>query len=80
MPLCNLCVQVPFNLPGLGRALPAALAHSRDQSRQLMRHLPRSDLIRLRMGALCLARAQRRTATALPPPLLQQMLCLSIDA
>ncbi|PRW58720.1 ankyrin repeat-containing protein [Chlorella sorokiniana] len=69
---------VPYNLPGLGAALPAALAHSREQTRQLMRHLPRSDLFRLRIGALCLGRAQRRTEMALPPPILQQMLCLSI--
>lgn len=56
------------------------MAHSREQTQQLMRHLPRSDLMRLRMGALCLTRAQRRTDTTLPPPLLQQMLCLSIGA
>lgn len=75
-----LPTQVPYNLPGLGRALPAALAHSREQTRQLMRHLPRSDLFRLRIGALCLGRAQRRTEISLPPPIQQQMLCLSLDA
>ena len=72
--------QVPFHCPGLGRALPAALAHSPCQTRQLMRRLPRSDLIRLRLGALCLTRAQRSLEAPLPAPILQQTLCLALDA
>ncbi|KAL4440721.1 hypothetical protein ABPG77_000430 [Micractinium sp. CCAP 211/92] len=70
---------VPFACPGLGRALPAALAVG--QGRQLVHRLPRSDLIRLRTFALCLGRVQsRRLSFVLPPPLVQQMLCLSVDA
>ena len=39
---------IPTPCPGLGRALPAALAHSTDQARQLVRHLPPEDAQRLR--------------------------------
>ena len=47
-------------LPGLGRALPAALASSADQARQVVRRLPAADAQRLRTAALCLSRLQRR--------------------
>ncbi len=70
---------MPFACPGLGRALPAALAVG--QGRQLVHRLPRSDLIRLRTFALCLGRVQsRRLSFTLPPALVQHMLCLSVDA
>ncbi|KAL4457494.1 hypothetical protein ABPG75_012359 [Micractinium tetrahymenae] len=70
---------VPFACPGLGRALPAALAAG--QGRQLMRRLPRADLLRIRTFALCLARVQaRRLPVALPPAIIQTMLCLAVGA
>ena len=47
-------------LPGLGGALPAALASSVDQAHQLVRRLPPADAQCLRTAALCLARLQRR--------------------
>ena len=49
-----------IRLPGLGRALPAALASSVDQARQVVRRLPPDDTQRLRTAALCLSRLQRR--------------------
>ena len=47
--------EVPTPLPGLGRALPAALASSVDQARLLVRHLSPPDSQRLRTAALCLS-------------------------
>lgn len=38
--------RVPFLTPGLGAALAAVLAHSPEQARQLVRRLPRADLLR----------------------------------
>ena len=52
---------MPRHCPGLGRALPAALAHSTSQASSLVRHLPAADAKRLRTFALCLARVQRRS-------------------
>ncbi len=70
---------VPFACPGLGRALPAALAVG--QGRQLVHRLPWSQLLRLRTFALCLGRVQSlRLSFVLPPALVQHMLCLSVDA
>ena len=51
---------MPTHSPGLGRALPAALAHSPSQASILVRHLPAADVARLRTFALCLAQLQRR--------------------
>ena len=50
---------IPSPRHGLGRILPAALASSVAQARQLVRHLPPPDAQRLRTFALCLARLQR---------------------
>lgn len=58
----------------LAAALPAALAHSPDQARLLMAHLPLADAARLRTLALCLARLQRTVAATLPLPLLHRIL------
>ena len=74
---------IPTPCPGLGRALPAALAHSTDQARQLVRHLPPEDAQRLRCAALCLSRPQpqqRGSSGALPLYLdaaIQQRILLS---
>jgi len=73
---------VPFTCPGLGQALPAALALEPSvaaiQARHLVRHLLRSDLLRVRALALCMARQQRRMGAALPADLVQKMLCLAL--
>ena len=61
--------------PGLARALPAALACSVDQARQLVRRLPEPDVQRLRTAALCLARVQR----SLPLALVERILCSALD-
>jgi hypothetical protein len=58
----------------MGRALPAALAHSSVQASWLVQHLPPSDAERLRTAALCLARAQRRSLALLPTPLVRLLL------
>jgi hypothetical protein len=59
---------VPEPCPGLGRALPAALAHSSAQAGRVVERLPRADARRLHTFALCLARVQRRLDTYLPTP------------
>ena len=69
-------------LPGLARALPAALACSGDQARQLVRRLPPLDAKRLRTGALCLAGVQRRMPLwpqqHLPPAIVERILCSAL--
>ena len=47
---------VPTPCPGIGRALPAALACSPDQAAQVVRRLPPADVASLRSGAVCLSR------------------------
>lgn len=59
--------RIPHSCPGIGKALPAALAHSPEQARQVVRRLPAADAERLRTFALCLARLQRRLGLPLPP-------------
>ncbi len=63
----DLWARLPNPCLGLGRLLPAALAHGTGQARHLVRHLPAADVELLRLAALCLARAQRRTRVRLPP-------------
>ena len=46
----------PAPCPGIGRALPAALACSPDQTAQMVQGLPRADRAHLRAGAVCLSR------------------------
>ena len=77
MPLSGeLWGALPVACPGLGRLLPAALAHSPEQARLLVQHLPAADAQRLRLFALCLARAQRRAGVRLPSEMLAQLLSL----
>ena len=52
-------LSIPTACPGLGRALPAALASSDEQAGQLVCRLPPADSERLRTFALCVARRQR---------------------
>lgn len=67
---------VPAPCPGLGRALPAALAHSRAHAAQLVARLPEDDVARLRTAALCLVRLQRTLGlpARLPAPAVQRVL------
>ncbi len=71
-------VHVPMRCPRLGRALPAALAHSQEQARQVVRRLPPPDAARLRTFALALARLQRRVRVALPGDVAGRLLCLCL--
>ena len=57
-------IPTPFLI--LGRALPAALACSPDQARQVVRRLPPSSVQRLRTFALCVARVQRHSELQRP--------------
>lgn len=57
---------MPSPCPALCRALPAALQHSAEQARQLVRRLPAADAERLRVAALALAREQCRLRVQLP--------------
>jgi hypothetical protein len=68
---------VPLPCPGLGRALPAALAHSEAQARRLVQRLPSADAERLQVAALALARAQRRLHLSLPLAIVWRLLALS---
>ena len=52
-------MNIPAACPGLGRALPVALASSDEQAGQLVCHLPPADSERLRTFALCVAQRQR---------------------
>ena len=61
-------------IPGLARALPAALACSVDQARQVLRRLPQANAQRLRTTALCLARVQH-----LPLTIVERILCSALD-
>ena len=65
---------MPRHCPGLGRALPATLAHSPSQAGSLVRHLPAIDGERLRTFALCLARVQRRLDIQLPVAIIDLLL------
>ncbi|KAL4855970.1 Ankyrin-1 [Chlorella vulgaris] len=69
---------VPTPCSGLGRALPAVLARSTDQARQLVQHLPPADAQRLRTAALSLHRAQTVLDRALPAPVVCSILALSL--
>jgi hypothetical protein len=57
---------MPVPCHGLGRSLPAALAHSSAQASRLVQHLPSADALRLCTIALCLLRAQQRWGVSLP--------------
>jgi hypothetical protein len=70
--------RVPSPCPGLGRGLPAALQHSQEQARQLLRCLPAAEADRLRAAALALVRAQRRNRVSLPAPVLGRILSLAL--
>ena len=69
---------VPAVCSHLGRALPAALAHSHQQACQLVRRLPPADAIRMRTFALALARLQRRLRVALPGEVAGKLLGLCL--
>ncbi len=69
---------VPVCCPRLGRALPAALAHSHEQVRQLVRRLPSADASRLRTFELALACLQCRLRAALPGDVAGRLLCLCL--
>jgi hypothetical protein len=71
---CLVCCA--DTLPRLLRALPAVLAHSAEQARCLVQHLPPADVQRLRTAALCLARAQKQSGVFLPNPVVWQILQL----
>jgi hypothetical protein len=71
---------VPTPCPGLGVALPAVLARSTDQARHLVQHLPPADAPRLRIAALSLHCAQTAIDLAVPRPIIQSILALSLAA
>jgi hypothetical protein len=73
----GLWIMLPSPCPGLGHLLPAALACSTEQAYHLVHHLPDADASRLRLGALCLARAQRCTRVHLPPSITGLIIALS---
>lgn len=58
--------RVPTPCLCLERALPAVLARAEAEAGQLVRHLWGDDREQLRVGALCLLRAQRRHGISLP--------------
>ncbi|KAI3426877.1 hypothetical protein D9Q98_006823 [Chlorella vulgaris] len=68
---------VPAPCPGIGRALPAVLAHPAEQARWLVRHLPPADAQRLRTAAFSLHRAQQQLHVFLPSPVVWDILALS---
>ena len=71
--------QVPWPCPGLGATLPAVLARSEDEARQLVAHLPYADKLRLRTAALCVKRAERCWRLQLPADLLRPLLLAALQ-
>ncbi len=69
---------MPAPCPGLGRALPTALAQSHEQARQVVQRLPPADATRLRTFALVLVRLQRRLRMALPGDVAGRLLCFCL--
>ena len=69
--------------PGLARTLPAALACSVNQARQLVWCLPPPDAQRLCTAALCLAHVQRGMPLwpqqHLPLAIVERILCSAVD-
>ena len=72
--------RVPPCSPGLGAALPAVLARSEAEAALLVGRLPAETRQRLRIGALCLGRAQREHQIELPAALVGQVLALAAGA
>lgn len=72
--------MLPASCPGLGRALPAVLAHSPAQARQLVHHLPAADLHRLQTFALCLQHEQARWGVWLPTDVVWHQLLARFEA
>jgi hypothetical protein len=70
--------MVPSPCRELGSALPAALQHSPEQARQLVRRLPAVDAERLQVAALALVRAQRRNRVSLPALIVGRILSLML--
>ena len=71
--------RVPGPCPALAAALPAVLARSAAEAALLVGRLPAEVRQRLRTGALCLARAQRKHHAELPAVLLGQVLALAAE-
>ncbi|KAI3433459.1 hypothetical protein D9Q98_003272 [Chlorella vulgaris] len=67
---------VPAPCPGLLGALPAVLAHSAEQARCLVQHLPPADVQRLRTAKLGLARVHKQSGMFLPDAVVRQVLQL----
>ena len=65
---------VPAPCPGLRAALPAVLARSEAEAGWLVSRLPAPARTRLRVAALCLARAQRMLGIELERALVRRML------
>lgn len=75
MPLTTaLWAQIPTPCPGIGRALPAAVACLPVQAHQVAQRLPEPDRQCLQLAALCLARQQRRLRIWLPGPVVDRIL------
>lgn len=72
--------QLPTTCPGLGLALPAALAHSTEAARQLVAHLIPTDRQRLHAFThtllLFVAHMQRHTGVYLPASLVGHILSM----
>jgi hypothetical protein len=58
--------HIPAPCPGILRALPAALARSADQGREIVQRLSPIDAARLRTTLQCLHVSQRRRSVTLP--------------
>lgn len=72
--------MLPSPCPGLGRALPAVLARSQLEACFLVERLPAADRAQLRSAALCLTHARASNGAALPGPVAERILALSLSA
>ncbi|KAL4853541.1 Ankyrin-1 [Chlorella vulgaris] len=69
---------LPTPCPGIGGALPAVLAHSAEQTRQLLSHLSPADVQRLRLALLCLHRVHKQQHVYLPTSVVWKILGLLV--
>ncbi|PRW56128.1 replication A 14 kDa subunit B [Chlorella sorokiniana] len=72
----ELWSRIPLPLPEAAQALPAALACSAQQARQVVWRMSEAERQRLQLFGLCLARLQRRLRMPLPGPLPGRIMAL----
>lgn len=71
--------ELPRPCPGLGAALPAALARGEHEAAHLVAHLPYADKLRLRTAVLSVKRVELSRHLNLPAELLRPLLAAALQ-